>query len=72
MPVDKLHPFYSKVKNYTDLPEVLIQQISHFFEHYKDLEKNKWVKVTGWKDADTAAKMIQEAIDRARKASKAA
>ncbi len=72
VPHNKLHPFYSDVKNYTDLPEILTQQIAHFFEHYKDLEKNKWVKVTGWKDAATAEQMIQEAIDRAAKASKAA
>ena len=65
VPVNKLLPIYEKVKNYTDLPQLLLDQIAHFFEHYKDLEKNKWVKVTGWKDADTAASMISEALNRA-------
>lgn len=45
VPVDKLHPFYSKVKSYEELPEIFLAQISHFFEHYKDLEKGKWVKL---------------------------
>ncbi len=65
VPVSKLHPFYDGVKNHTDLPEILRDQISHFFEHYKDLEKNKWVKVIGWENADKAAEMISEALTRA-------
>ena len=66
VPVDKLHPFYTDVKNYTDLPEILRDQISHFFERYKDLEKGKWVKVTGWGDAAQASALIQQGIDRAK------
>jgi len=66
VPHDKLHPFYTNVKDYTDLPPTLIQQITHFFEHYKDLEKGKWVKVTGWAGAEDAARIIQEGIDRAK------
>jgi inorganic pyrophosphatase len=62
VPVSKLSPFYDNVKNHTDLPEVVLQQISHFFEHYKDLEKNKWVKVTGWGSAEKAAEIIQAGI----------
>ena len=62
VPVDKLHPFYSNVKNYTDLPTVLIEQIGHFFEHYKDLEKGKWVKVLGWEGPDAARKEIMDGI----------
>ncbi len=65
VPVSKLHPFYEGVTSYKDLPEILPAQIAHFFEHYKDLEKNKWVKVIRWGDAEEAAKMIQEGIDRA-------
>src|SRR5262245_57767384 len=42
VPIDKLHPFYAKVKSYKDLPEILCEQIAHFFQHYKDLEKGKW------------------------------
>lgn len=48
VPVDALHPFYSNVTSYRSLPEILREQIAHFFEHYKDLEHGKWVKVTGW------------------------
>lgn len=67
VPVSKLTPLYDHVKSYTDLPESLINQIKHFFEHYKDLEKGKWVKVTGWGDATKAEEMIMEAVERAKK-----
>lgn len=65
VPHPKLHPFYDNVSTYEDLPLTLIQQIEHFFAHYKDLETGKWVKVTGWGGPDEAASLIQEAIDRA-------
>jgi inorganic pyrophosphatase len=65
VPVDKLHPFYSDVKNYTDLPQILVDKVAHFFQHYKDLEKGKWVKIVRWGDADEAAKLIAEGIERA-------
>ena len=58
---------YEMVKNYTDLPEITLQQIQHFFEHYKDLEPGKWVKIGDWMDATAARKMISDAIDRAKK-----
>ena len=45
VPVDKLHPFYSGVASYKDLPPILTDQIAHFFQHYKDLEKGKWVTI---------------------------
>ncbi|HSK40094.1 MAG TPA: inorganic diphosphatase [Arenibaculum sp.] len=64
VPVDKLHPFYNNVTSYRDLPEILIDQIAHFFQHYKDLEKGKWVKIKCWAEADEAARLIQESIDR--------
>ena len=67
VPQTRLHPFFNEVNSYKDLPPILIQQIQHFFEHYKDLESNKWVKVLGWKDPEDAASLIQEAIDRAGK-----
>lgn len=54
------------VHEFMDLPEITRQQISHFFEHYKDLEPGKWVKVQDWGDAAKAQKMITEAIDRAQ------
>ena len=62
VPVDKLHPYYSNVENYSDLRDVLLDQIAHFFEHYKDLEKDKWVKIVRWGDADEAAEMIQKSL----------
>lgn len=65
VPISKLNPFYDNIKSYSDLPEILIQKISHFFEHYKDLEKGKWVKVTGWADSEKAQQLIQEAQVRA-------
>jgi len=57
---------YEKIFNYTDLPEITLEQIKHFFEHYKDLEPGKWVRVSGWKDAAEARRLIVEAIDRAK------
>ena len=68
VPVPKLTKRYANVMNYTDLPEITTQQIRHFFEHYKDLEPGKWVKVLGWGDAAEAKKMIAEAIARAKHA----
>ena len=56
---------YEDVRNFTDLPEITRQQVRHFFEHYKDLEPGKWVKIGDWQDADAARKMIAEAIERA-------
>ena len=68
VPSPKLTRRYEHVANYTQLPEILLHQISHFFEHYKDLEGDKWVKALGWGDAEEAQRMIVEAIDRANKA----
>lgn len=68
VPATRLHPFYDDVQSYKDLPPILIHQIAHFFEHYKDLEKDKWVKITGWRESEEAARLIQEGIVAARKA----
>ncbi len=67
VPTSKLTQRYDKVKNYSDLPEITLQQIQHFFEHYKDLEPNKWVKVLRWGNAEEARKLILEGIERATK-----
>ncbi len=56
---------YDHVRNFSDLPEITMQQIEHFFEHYKDLEPGKWVKIGDWHDASTARRLIVEAIERA-------
>jgi inorganic pyrophosphatase len=66
VPVSKLTKRYAHVTNYTDLPEITLAQIEHFFSHYKDLEPGKWVKVIGWGDADEARRMIADAIARAK------
>ncbi|GEO97989.1 inorganic diphosphatase [Methylobacterium haplocladii] len=62
---------YNKVENYTDLPDITISQIQHFFEHYKDLEPGKWVKILRWGDKEEAHRLILEGIER-EKANKAA
>lgn len=56
---------YENVHDFADLPEITLNQIEHFFEHYKDLEPGKWVKMGGWENANTARRKITEAIDRA-------
>ncbi len=65
VPHSKLTNRFDHIQSYKDLPEGVAEQIAHFFEHYKDLEKGKFVKVTGWKDADTAEDMIRTALERA-------
>lgn len=64
VPHQKLTRYYEKIHNYTDLPETLCDRIQHFFEHYKDLEPNKWVKVRGWEGVEKARELINEAIAR--------
>ena len=67
MPSSKLTQRYDRVKTYTDLPEITLKQIEHFFEHYKDLEPGKWVKIIRWGDAEDAHRLIREGIERAAK-----
>jgi inorganic pyrophosphatase len=67
VPVDKLHPFYSKIQSYKDLPEILFEQIAHFFQHYKDLEKGKWVKIVQWVGPEEAKQIIRDGIEAAKK-----
>ncbi len=68
VPVDKLHPFYTNVKSYADLPPILIDQIAHFFERYKDLENGKWVKVVKWDGPEAAAGLITAGLAAAAQA----
>ena len=68
VPVDKLSPFYANVREIGDLPATLSEQIAHFFQHYKDLEKGIWVTVGHWVDAAGAARLVEEAIARANAA----
>ena len=64
VPVSKLTPLYDKVQTIDDLPELLMKQTAHFFEHYKDLEPGKWVKVLGWRGLEEARQEIIEGVTR--------
>ena len=65
VPSTKLTKRYDKVKTFSDLPEISIKQIEHFFAHYKDLEPGKWVKIDHWGHAEEAKKLISAALERA-------
>ncbi|MFO1069476.1 MAG: inorganic diphosphatase [Geminicoccaceae bacterium] len=67
VPIDKITLINRNVRSYTDLPEIDLARIAHFFEHYKDLEPNKWVKILGWGGPEEARQMIVAAIERAKK-----
>jgi len=58
LPTVKLDPLYSNIQDISDLPEIQKKKIKHFFEHYKDLEEGKWVKVTGWLNSNQAKDLI--------------
>ncbi|MDP1609891.1 MAG: inorganic diphosphatase [Pseudomonadota bacterium] len=62
VPVDKLTPMYRNVDSPRDLPQIMLDQISHFFEHYKDLEPGKFVKVQGWLGVEDAKKEIMAGV----------
>ncbi len=62
VPVEKLAPLYANIKTHEDVPELTLRQIQHFFEHYKDLEKGKWVKVEGWAGVDAAKEEIVNGV----------
>jgi inorganic pyrophosphatase len=64
VPVDKLTPIYSHIESYKDLPTLQVNQIAHFFEHYKDLEPKKWVKVEKWVGVKEAKKAILDGVKR--------
>lgn len=62
VPIDKLTSIYREVKSPSDLPEITIAKIAHFFEHYKDLEPGKWVKLEGWVGVDEAKQAILDGV----------
>ena len=68
VPSNKLTKRYEKIVNYTDLPQITLDQIQHFFEHYKDLEPGKWVKVVRWGDAAEARSLIEKGTAKAKAA----
>ena len=67
VPHEKLTPIYKNVQEYTDLPELLLKQMEHFFTHYKDLEPGKWVKISGWGGSDEAKQEILKSLEAAKK-----
>ena len=64
VPIDKLCREYKDIQSYKDISKNLLNSIEHFFEHYKDLEPEKWVKVDGWADTDSAKREIESSIQR--------
>jgi inorganic pyrophosphatase len=67
VPVDALHPFYTDIGSYLELPKIMLEQIAHFFAHYKDLETGKWTRIGQWVGAPQTERLIMEGIDRAAK-----
>ena len=70
VPVEKLYPPYRHIQKPEDVPAEELARIQHFFEHYKELEKGKWVKVKGWEGPDAARKEIVASAERYAKAAK--
>lgn len=64
VPVSKLDPSYDNIQSTKDLPQQILDRIAHFFEHYKDLEAGKWVKIGDWKDVASAHHEIEQSIER--------
>jgi len=71
VPAPKLTQRYAHIETYTDLPPITLDQIEHFFAHYKDLEPGKWVKIIGWRGADEARQLVLDGLERAKAAKKA-
>ncbi len=63
VPLEQLNPYYVGIEKHQDLPSIVLEQIEHFFAHYKDLEPGKWAKVKGWGDIAAAHEFIRKAID---------
>jgi inorganic pyrophosphatase len=66
VPTRHITQLYDRVHSWQDIPEIDLKRIQHFFEHYKDLEPEKWTRVGSWCDVDVAHRLISEAIERAR------
>ncbi|MCX7118232.1 MAG: inorganic diphosphatase [Legionellales bacterium] len=67
LPISKLSKMYESIQTYSDLPEPLLKSIEHFFQHYKDLEEGKWVKVDGWAGPEAARHEIMASVERYEK-----
>jgi inorganic pyrophosphatase len=68
VPTEKILPLYANIKQHTDVHELTLKQIAHFFEHYKDLEPGKWVKVLGWEGVEAAKQEIIDGVANYNKA----
>ncbi len=66
VPVDKLHPFHSDISSWRQLPSIMTEQIAHFFQHYKDLEKGKSTRIIGWAEPEETAEIIRRGMEKAR------
>ena len=64
VPIDKVFPGYAHIQHIDDVPKHWLERIGHFFEHYKDLEKGKWVKLDGWGGVEEAKKILVYAMER--------
>jgi len=71
VPVEKVLPMYKKIQSLDDLEELRVKQIQHFFEHYKDLEPGKWVKIEGWAGIDEAKAELVAGVEAFKKQAKA-
>ena len=67
VPITSVSPYYKDVDEYTDLPPIVVEQIEHFFTHYKDLEPEKWVRVGKWGDAAAARQVVLDSIAKAKR-----
>ena len=67
VPVSKVTKVYDDIKDISDIVKLQLDQISHFFEHYKDLESGKWVKIDGWEGVDAAKQEIIDSIENHKK-----
>jgi len=67
VPVDDLYPDHKGIRSYHELPGIMCEQIAHFFQHYKDLEKGKWVTIVRWVDTEEAERIVMEGLERAKK-----
>ena len=68
VPADRLSRHHRGIQDFRDLPEIMLDQIAHFFEHYKDLDEGKWVRVDGWGGADEAKEEIMASVAMYREA----
>ncbi len=66
-PHPKLTRYYDNIKTHEDVQDILLERIWHFFDHYKDLEPNKWVNVKEWQSKEVAEKLILEGVENAKK-----